>query len=371
MLTPHHYKIVQLTEDYAALTRDDRPRFEQILWAIQGEQRRLPGEFGFRVPVAMVLLGGGYRERAIEHVKGSLKGLKSGTMRTFLVLILIEQLTALGMFSDANRLLVMLLGVGLPESELVKLQHHALSLALRSGSVELLHRCAQAAHGPNDSAKLILERLQQHGLLEWLSRQQRALEAVLGPVTTHFTHAVLTDDTGAKRFVLTYHTCTPTPDLRALNQRVFDALHDLYEVHPRGPAAFLGHIVIDVRGPLIAETAPVDQEVSQLKRGDLSVQTLWRGVRRFAQGRPLDPALRRNWTISRVFQAALHQAMAAAPTAGIRLCALATGGPYDQLLAGIVGSLDREWRFRGMCLEQLRCAAILTEYSPGHAATAT
>lgn len=370
VITPSHHKIVHLTEEYATLTRDDRARYEQILWGLLGEQRRVPEEFGFHVPVAMVLLGGGYRERAVSQVESCLAALRGGNMRSFLVLILIRHLTALGMFADANRLWVKIQAAGLPEQELIKSWYHAHDLALRSGSLELLHRCAESAVGPSDTSRLILDLLRRHNLLEWLPRQQRALEAVLGPLTTGFMTAVLTDDTGAKRIHMTYNTCVPTPDLRALRRRVFDALHDLYEAHPRGPAAFLGHMLIDVRGPYFAEVPPPDRERSELPPGELGTRTLWKQVRRFAAGRPVDAALRRNWAISRAYQAAVHHLMAAAPAVGIRLSALTPGGPYDQLIAGIVGSLNREWRYRGMGLELLRGAAIMADYSPGHAAAA-
>ena len=52
-MTPHHAKVVQLTEDYAKLTRDDRSRYEQIVWALRGEMRRLPSEHHQAIADAM------------------------------------------------------------------------------------------------------------------------------------------------------------------------------------------------------------------------------------------------------------------------------------------------------------------------------
>jgi hypothetical protein len=367
-MTPHHVKVVQLTEDYAKLTRDDRARYEQIVWALRGEMRRLPTEVGFNVPLVMMLLGGGQREQALEHAKICVAALKKTTMLAFLVTILIGELTALGQFDDATTLLLAQLRAKLPDAELAKVHHKMLDLALRSGSVELLHRCAQAGVGPVPQAQKILERLRHGDLLEWLGKQQRALEPILGPVTTGFTVGLIVDEAGAVRIVLTYYTCAPTPNLRALGDRVFAALHDVYETHPRGPAAFLGYVVVDVRGPQFAEVEPADRARSEIV-GGLGTQALWRAVRRFADGRAIDPGLRRGWTIGRAFLAALHHAMAAAPAVGIPLHG--EGGPYDQLIRAIVGSFNREWRSLGYRLERLRCAAIVADFSPGQLASAT
>lgn len=371
MVTPHHHKVVQLTKEYAKLTRDDRTRYEQILWAMQGELRRLPSEFGFHVPVAMMLLGGGARERAREHVQLCLDGLKRATMQPFLVNILIGQLTALGMFEDANRLLLLQLQLNLPDELRARLHQHAFDLALRSGSVELLHRCAQAGHGPVPQARFLLEHLQKLDLLAWLPRQQRALEPVLGPITTAFQTSILTDDSGSRRLHLAYCTSSPTPDLRALRERVFEVLHDTYETHPRGPAAWLGHLVVDVRGPYIAAHEPADRARSAYPPDDLGTQELWRGVRRFAAGLTIDPALRRNWAIDRAYFAALTHLLAAAPALGLRVGTLDAVGPYQQLIAGIAGSFNRGARFAAMRLELLHCAATLANYSPAHQASAT
>lgn len=366
-MTPHHAKVVQLTEDYAKLTRDDRSRYEQIVWALRGEMRRLPSEVGFHVPLVMMLLGGGHREEALEHAKICIAELKKATMLSFLVTILIGELTALGLCDDATTLLLaQLRHPKLPEAELAKVHHKALDLALRSGSVELLHRCAQAGVGPAAQAKEILELLKRADLLEWLGKQQRALEPILGPVTTGFSIGLLAEE-GSPRLLLAYYTSVPTPNLRALGDRVFAALHDVYETHPRGPAAFLGHVVVDVRGPHFAEVEPADRARSEIG-GGMPTQALWRGVRRFAAGRPIDPALRRGWTIGRAFLAAMHHVYAALP--GVAH-GQGGGGPYAQLIRGIAGSMNREWRSYGYRLERLRCAAIVADYSPGQHMTAT
>lgn len=244
-----------LGNELSALTRDDRPRLDQILWSLAGDARRDPHD-----PLTQAALCHAHA------LAGEAAALRDGLhplipqlaeLPHWLRLNLLHLLVAAGDFTIATPVVDTLLARrDLDPDERTNLLDLATGLALRSGNLTLLARTAMAS-ADESAPRRAVQLLHAHALEPWWPLQQDALEAVLRPRTTYFHANLQTDEEYSARIVLDYYTDAASfAALDELQAAVELALERVYADHPDGVAAILDLVVIAVHRPYIPATEP-------------------------------------------------------------------------------------------------------------------
>lgn len=229
------------------LSHDDGPRLAEILAELRLEVAREPGNLIASVAYNHAL---GLAGKAEEAQAEALRALDLLT-RLPAVSPLIRMHVGVGLrnagqFEQALRCLDPLLARDdLGPEGLQRLVLHIRGTLLRSGDL--------SAGDPREFAEVPEYRfLQDHSLLPWWSRQQRAVERALQRRTTSVGIEMTRDEDDAPYLVLDYYTDADSPEqLDELDAAVSRALDCVYADHPSGYAALAGKVVFAVHGPEI------------------------------------------------------------------------------------------------------------------------
>ena len=254
-------RVAAIMTELGNLDREEGSRYQQLLWALQGEYRKAPEFPHCSVAMAQALALSGKVVDARQELRQLISRVKNQglTLPTLVVMNMVGKATDLGMIEESRPFLTFLLNLEhINKPELAKVVFPiAYKAAVRCGDVELLQRCAQFPLHEAGMARFLLQLLQEADLLTSFSRQQQALEEVLGPVTSSFQSEVMRVDGGGLRLVMHYHTNVAHGLWMGLYEEIQGALRQVYALHVNGPAAFLGHVVIRVAGPQIPVTGQI------------------------------------------------------------------------------------------------------------------
>jgi hypothetical protein len=251
-------RVAALLNQLEKLKRDDGARYRQILWSIQGEQRRSPDELFFRLALVRTLSAAGHVEDGRRELRGMIELLQRKKLPLSLVYAAqaVTEAVGLGMREQAYKFLQLLLNMQQPMEPAVLERIHvsAVNFAVRFGDLEVLHRVAASSTSGGVAARTALQILKEAGLLESFPAQQAAFDEVVGPVATRFQFFPYRVDGGGLRLLLTYYTNVERARWVGLYDDLLAAARKVYLAHPRGPAAFLGHVVVQIAGPYIPLT---------------------------------------------------------------------------------------------------------------------
>ena len=248
-------RVVPLMNELSSLGREEGSRYQQLLWALQGECRKAPEFPHCAVAMAQALGLSGEVADARQELRQLLDRLKGQGLElpTMLAVHMVYEAAHLGMIEECRPFLTFLLNLeNINHPELAGLIFPgAYKTAARCGDVELLQRCAQLPLHDAGKAKLLLQLLEEADLLSSFSRQQRAVEEVLGPITSRFQADILRVDGGGLRVVMLYHTNTACERWMGLYDEIQAAMREVHASHVNGPAASLGRVIIRIAGPCI------------------------------------------------------------------------------------------------------------------------
>lgn len=251
-------RVLALINELEKLRRDDGPRCQQILWSIQGEQRKRPEELFFRLALVRTLSAAGRVEDGRRELRTmiELQQRKKLPLSFLHAAQAVSEAVGLGMREEAHKFLQLLLNLQQPlePAILERIQLGALYFAVRFGDLEVLHRVAASPTPSGGGARTVLQVLKESGLLESFPAQQAAFEEVVGPVATRFHCFPYRVDGGGLRLLLLYYTNVARAHWAGLHDDLLAAARKVYLAHPRGPAAFLGHVVVRIAGPYIPLT---------------------------------------------------------------------------------------------------------------------
>lgn len=248
-------RALTLAREASRLGRDEFVRLSQITWALRSEIRKTPSDLLVRWALADALLRAGESEEAQEHLAAAFT-LRHGAPINWQAKLL-GTLVDGGLLSQAQTLARDLMER--PGSTVIPLLIRNLTnLAMRSGALDLLERCANLA--PVEEvrwARDVVRVLNEQNLVDCFSQHQHAIEVVVGHHTTLFTSEVLFDVAGQARILVVRHTDCDPEALPELREQMFTILEQIHREHCHEPCRWIGVLDTVLRGPLIGE-APED-----------------------------------------------------------------------------------------------------------------
>jgi tetratricopeptide (TPR) repeat protein len=225
----------------------DGRRLAQILWRLELQVRRAPEDLETRVAYQLALLLAGRAQEARREALTAF-GMLSPDAPSTTVLNVASALTDSGRPEPALQCLEQVRARN-DATVAQLLRHNALLLALRFGRL--------AWFVERYGGDPLLDRIADKHLSRWWAGQQDALERALGERVGGLQVELVDYEDDSSRIVLTYYTDAEDPgELDRLQEAAGEALMVAYASHPEGPGAFLGKVVVEVKGPVIALGEP-------------------------------------------------------------------------------------------------------------------